>query len=197
MSKGFNHAGWIVTTSIRSPDQRKRKMSLTNEGASKKKADSDSEEDNNLKEKGVSNKKKEGFCSFLFRLMPMWSFFQLQRRMKIAELKKLCDVVEGKCGTGKQPFQLPDFIAATGIEKIRQEEPVDKTKHWGDLEREEEEEEPMEGKDLEDGIESVDSLSSTPTGNEKPDVIDLHKQQRKEPERPLYQKAYKVDVTTT
>ncbi|XP_062013244.1 uncharacterized protein LOC133729697 [Rosa rugosa] len=69
-------------------------MSLTNEGASKKKADSDSEEDNNLKEKGVSNKKKEGFCSFLFRLMPMWSFFQLQRRMKIAELKRLPDVVE-------------------------------------------------------------------------------------------------------
>ncbi|PRQ28803.1 hypothetical protein RchiOBHm_Chr5g0006931 [Rosa chinensis] len=68
-----------------------------------------------------------------------------------------------------------------------EEEPVDKTKHLGDLEREEEEEEPMEGKDLEDGIESVDSLSSTPTGNEKPDVIDLHKQQRKEPERPLYQ----------
>ncbi|PRQ28840.1 hypothetical protein RchiOBHm_Chr5g0007351 [Rosa chinensis] len=182
-------------------------MSLTNEGASKKKADSDSEEDNNLKEKGVSNKKKEGFCSFLFRLMPMWSFFQLQRRMKIAELKKLCDVVEesdvatveavlvgGKCGTGKQPFQLPDFIAATGIEKIRQEEPVDKTKHWGDLEREEEEEEPMEGKDLEDGIESVDSLSSTPTGNEKPDVIDLHKQQRKEPERPLYQVSTMADT---
>ncbi|PRQ28802.1 hypothetical protein RchiOBHm_Chr5g0006921 [Rosa chinensis] len=26
----------------------------------------------------------------------------------------------GKRGTGKQPFQLPDFIAATGIEKIRQ-----------------------------------------------------------------------------
>ncbi|GLT63760.1 hypothetical protein SLA2020_362990 [Shorea laevis] len=30
-------------------------------------------------------------------------------------------------------------------------------------------------------------LSSTPTGVETPDVIDLHKQQRKEPERPLYQ----------
>uniref|UniRef100_A0A7N2LRF5 Uncharacterized protein n=1 Tax=Quercus lobata TaxID=97700 RepID=A0A7N2LRF5_QUELO len=30
----------------------------------------------------------------------------------------LCDVVEGKRGVEKQPFQLPDFIAATGIEKI-------------------------------------------------------------------------------
>ena len=46
-----------------------------------------------------------------------------------------------------------------------QEEPVDKTKHWGDLEEEEEEEEEEEveqepeDEDLEDGIQSVDSLS--------------------------------------
>ncbi|GAB2232973.1 hypothetical protein Droror1_Dr00002186 [Drosera rotundifolia] len=74
-----------------------------------------------------------------------------------------------------------------------EEEPVDKTKHWGDLEEEEEEEEEdvedeqMEDEELEDGIQSVDSLSSTPTGVETPDVIDLRKQQRKEPEKPLYQ----------
>nr|GMD84628.1 myosin-7 isoform X4 [Ipomoea batatas] len=106
------------------------------DAASKKKADSDSDEeeqDNQQKEKsGISNKKKK-----------------LQRRMKIAELKQICfrpDVVEfqfqdtgvrnanfcrgaamalmepehGKRGIEKQPFQLPDFIAATGIEKIRQ-----------------------------------------------------------------------------
>ncbi|XP_022845320.1 splicing factor 3B subunit 2-like [Olea europaea var. sylvestris] len=75
-----------------------------------------------------------------------------------------------------------------------EEEPVDKTKHWGDLEEEEEEEEEdeeeeeqIEEEELEDGIQSVDSLSSTPTGVETPDVIDLRKQQRKEPEKPLYQ----------
>ena len=45
----------------------------------------------------------------------------------------------------------------------------------------------MEEEELEAGIQSVDSLSSTPTGVETPDVIDLRKQQRKEPERPLYQ----------
>jgi splicing factor 3B subunit 2 len=28
--------------------------------------------------------------------------------------------LQGKRGIEKQPFQLPDFIAATGIEKIRQ-----------------------------------------------------------------------------
>lgn len=28
--------------------------------------------------------------------------------------------MQGKRGIEKQPFQLPDFIAATGIEKIRQ-----------------------------------------------------------------------------
>ncbi|KAG5561903.1 hypothetical protein RHGRI_004821 [Rhododendron griersonianum] len=70
--------------------------------ASKKKVDSDSEEeeqDAQQKDKGVSNKKKK-----------------LQRRMKIAELKQIStkpDVVEGKRGIEKQPFQLPDFIAAT------------------------------------------------------------------------------------
>ncbi|CAK9164586.1 unnamed protein product [Ilex paraguariensis] len=73
-----------------------------------------------------------------------------------------------------------------------EEEPIDKTKHWGDLEEEEEEEEEeveeeIEEEELEAGIQSVDSLSSTPTGVETPDVIDLRKQQRKEPEKPLYQ----------
>lgn len=54
-------------------------------------------------------------------------------------------------------------------------------------EEEEEEEEQVEEEELDDGIQSVDSLSSTPTGVETPDVIDLRKQQRKEPEKPLYQ----------
>lgn len=97
-------------------------------------------------------------------------------------------------------------------------------------EEEEEVEESDEEEELEDGIQSVDSLSryctlcisvlynsslhhqlylllltlfpkliyminlfnlilfcSTPTGVETPDVIDLRKQQRKEPEKPLYQ----------
>ncbi|EOA17961.1 hypothetical protein CARUB_v10006376mg [Capsella rubella] len=66
-----------------------------------------------------------------------------------------------------------------------EEEPIDKSKHWGDLEEEEEEE--MDEEDLEDGSESVDTLSSTPTGIETPDGIELRKDQRKEPDRPLYQ----------
>jgi splicing factor 3B subunit 2 len=49
-----------------------------------------------------------------------------------------------------------------------QEEPVDRTKHWGDLEEEEDEEEEEEeeeeaelGEDeMEDGVSSVDSLST-------------------------------------
>ena len=41
----------------------------------------------------------------------------------------------------------------------------------------------MEEEELEDGILSIDSPSSTPTGVETPDVIDL----RKEPKRPFYQ----------
>ncbi|XP_058200841.1 uncharacterized protein LOC131315670 [Rhododendron vialii] len=102
-------------------------------------------------------------------------------------------------GWGKPPvdeFGRPLYGDVFGVQQQDQpnyeEEPVDKTKHWGDLEEEEEEEEeeveePLEEEDLEDGIQSVDSLSSTPTGVETPDVIDLRKQQRKEPEKPLYQ----------
>ncbi|KAI8567614.1 hypothetical protein RHMOL_Rhmol02G0135100 [Rhododendron molle] len=102
-------------------------------------------------------------------------------------------------GWGKPPvdeFGRPLYGDVFGVQQQDQpnyeEEPVDKTKHWGDLEEEEEEEEedveePVEEEELEDGIQSVDSLSSTPTGVETPDVIDLRKQQRKEPEKPLYQ----------
>ncbi|XP_027191854.1 uncharacterized protein [Cicer arietinum] len=106
-------------------------------------------------------------------------------------------------GWGKPPvdeFGRPLYGDVFGVHQQDQpnyeEEPVDKTKHWGDLEEEEEEEEEedeeeeeeeMEEEELEAGIQSVDSLSSTPTGVETPDVIDLRKQQRKEPERPLYQ----------
>ncbi|XP_074343920.1 uncharacterized protein LOC141683128 [Apium graveolens] len=75
-----------------------------------------------------------------------------------------------------------------------EEEAEDKTKHWGDFEPEEEEveeeEEEVEVPDdnaVEDGIKSVDSLSSTPTGIETPDVIDLRKQQWKDSQKPLYQ----------
>ncbi|KAI6703794.1 hypothetical protein NL676_012930 [Syzygium grande] len=102
-------------------------------------------------------------------------------------------------GWGKPPvdeFGRPLYGDVFGVQQQEQpnyeEEPLDKTKHWGDLEEEEEEEEEeeveeeIEEEELEAGIESVDSLSSTPTGVETPDVIDLRKQQRKEADRPLY-----------
>uniref|UniRef100_A0A0D9VMY4 PSP proline-rich domain-containing protein n=1 Tax=Leersia perrieri TaxID=77586 RepID=A0A0D9VMY4_9ORYZ len=83
-----------------------------------------------------------------------------------------------------------------------QEEPVDRSKHWGDLEEEEEEEEEetdgeeeeeaMEDEEMEDGMQSVDTISSTPTGVETPDVIDLRKLQRKEPERQTEKQLYQV-----
>jgi splicing factor 3B subunit 2 len=60
---------------------------------------------------------------------------------------------------------------------------------WGDLEEEEEEEkeeEQLDEEELEGNVHSVDSLSSTPTGVETPDVVDLRKQLRK-PKRLLYQ----------
>ncbi|KAH1242940.1 Splicing factor 3B subunit 2 [Glycine max] len=115
-------------------------------------------------------------------------------------------------GWGKPPvdeYGSPLYGDVFGVHQQDQpnyeEEPVDKTKHWGDLEEEEEvedESEEMEEEELEAGIQSVDSLSSTPTGVETHDVIDLRKLQRKEPEKPLYQvdllrgqKSDKVDVT--
>ncbi|XP_047324087.1 splicing factor 3B subunit 2-like [Impatiens glandulifera] len=103
-------------------------------------------------------------------------------------------------GWGKPPvdeYGRPLYGDVFGVQQTEQpnyeDEPIDKSKHWGDLEEEEEEEEEeeveeeMDEEELEDGIQSVDSHSSTPTGVETPDVIDLRKQQRKEPEKPLYQ----------
>ncbi|KAK9714191.1 hypothetical protein RND81_06G078400 [Saponaria officinalis] len=105
-------------------------------------------------------------------------------------------------GWGKPPvdeYGRPLYGDVFGVQQQEEpnyeEEPVDKSKHWGDLEEEEEveedyeEEEPEElgEEEMEDGIQSMDSLSSTPTGVETPDVIELRKQQRKEPEKQLYQ----------
>lgn len=66
---------------------------------------------------------------------------------------------------------------------------LDKTKHWGDydpVEEREDEVEVLDEEKIEDGIQSVDSLSSIPSSIETPDVIDLRKQQKKEPEKSLY-----------
>lgn len=103
-------------------------------------------------------------------------------------------------GWGKPPvdeYGRPLYGDVFGVRRQEPEvydmEPVDRTKHWGDLEEDEEEEEEEEEEEqllpeeLEAGMASVDSLSTTPTGVETPDVIDLRKTQRKEPERPLYQ----------
>ncbi|XP_074271264.1 uncharacterized protein LOC141595190 [Silene latifolia] len=106
-------------------------------------------------------------------------------------------------GWGKPPvdeYGRPLYGDVFGVqqqdEPNYEEEPVDKSKHWGDLEEEEEVEEDYEeeeeqeeigDEELFDGIQSTDSLSSTPTGVETPDVIELRKHQRKEPEKQLYQ----------
>jgi hypothetical protein len=63
----------------------------------------------------------------------MPSFFDIVRELEIMlvsivyiiyilliRFTSLCCFFQGKRGIEKQPFQLPDFIAATGIEKIRQ-----------------------------------------------------------------------------
>ncbi|ERN09822.1 hypothetical protein AMTR_s00029p00248990, partial [Amborella trichopoda] len=113
--------------------------------AAKKQADSDEDEDEQdgqQKEKGVSNKKKK-----LQRRMKIAELKQICSRPDVVEvwdataadpkllvfLKSYRNTVpvprhwcqkrkflQGKRGIEKQPFQLPDFIAATGIEKIRQ-----------------------------------------------------------------------------
>ncbi|KAI4982878.1 hypothetical protein ZWY2020_023370 [Hordeum vulgare] len=52
----------------------------------------------------------------------------------------------------------------------------------------------MEDEDMEAGMQSVDTMSSTPTGVETPEVIDLWKQQRKESERPTDKQLYQLKV---
>lgn len=70
---------------------------------------------------------------------------------------------------------------------------MDRSKHWGDLEsdeeeeeasEEEEEEEAMDEEQMQAGMASVDTVSTTPAGLETPDLINLRKGQ---PEKPLYQ----------
>lgn len=81
-----------------------------------------------------------------------------------------------------------------GKPPIDEEEPLDRSKHWGELDEEEEEEveqEVMEDEEMEEGIRSVDTISSTPAGGETPDVTDLRKSQRKEPEKQA-ERLYKV-----
>ncbi|GAQ83827.1 splicing factor 3B subunit 2 [Klebsormidium nitens] len=79
-------------------------------------------------------------------------------------------------------------------EEVFEDEPVDRSKHWGELESDEEEEEESEAESEEDagmdeeqmqaGMASVDTVSTTPAGLETPDLINLRKGQ---PEKPLYQ----------
>ncbi|MBA0568657.1 hypothetical protein Golob_006134, partial [Gossypium lobatum] len=123
-----------------------KKDESTQDANAKKGADSDSgeeEQDNPQKEKGgLSNKKKK-----LQRRMKIAELKQICSRPDVVEvwdataadpkllvfLKAYRNTVpvprhwsqkrkylQGKRGIEKQPFQLPDFIAATGIEKIRQ-----------------------------------------------------------------------------
>ncbi|KAI3874561.1 hypothetical protein MKW92_027287 [Papaver armeniacum] len=85
-------------------------------------------------------------------------------------------------------LEIPDlnplYGHVVGVQQLNyEEEPVDRSKHWGDLEDEvlesDEEEEDIPEEDLEDRTESI--------GVETPDVIELRKPLRKEPERQLYQ----------
>ncbi|RZC46473.1 hypothetical protein C5167_039423 [Papaver somniferum] len=107
-------------------------------------------------------------------------------------------------GWGKPPvdeYGRPLYGDVFGVQQQEQlnyevEEPVDRSKHWGDLEDEVEsdddddsgdEDTPEEEIDEDNKSEGGESMSSTPTGVETPDFIELRKQQRKEPERQLYQ----------
>uniref|UniRef100_A0A8R7QP66 PSP proline-rich domain-containing protein n=1 Tax=Triticum urartu TaxID=4572 RepID=A0A8R7QP66_TRIUA len=77
-----------------------------------------------------------------------------------------------------------------GKPPVDEEEPLDRSKHWGELEEEEEEEEveqePMEDEEIEEDIRSVDTISSTPAGAETPDVIDLRRSQPERQAKRLY-----------
>ncbi|KAJ8566855.1 hypothetical protein K7X08_002677 [Anisodus acutangulus] len=125
-------------------EENDKKGETVADAALKKTADSDSEEEQDAqpKEKGISNKKKK-----LQRRMKIAELKQICTKPDVIEvwdataadpkllvyLKSYRNTVpvprhwsqkrkffQGKRGIEKQPFQLPDFIAATGIEKIRQ-----------------------------------------------------------------------------
>ncbi|XP_044430221.1 splicing factor 3B subunit 2 isoform X3 [Triticum aestivum] len=86
-----------------------------------------------------------------------------------------------------------------------EEEPLDRSKHWGDLDEDEDEEEEKEEEliiheEIEEGIRSIDTISSTPAGVEAPDVIDIQKLRKEsdnQAERPLYQVLEQKEVRIT
>ncbi|RWW90085.1 hypothetical protein BHE74_00000767 [Ensete ventricosum] len=174
-------------------------------------------------------------CVIMHQVVANVKLREMKPGMLSRELKEALGMPEGAPPPWliNMQYGRPLYGDVFGVQQQEQhnyeEEPVDRSKHWGDLEEEEEEEmedeeeeeeEEMEEEELEAGIQSVDSLSrfflasffsssfeiypwfitsfvhllkitaslfSTPTGVETPDVIDLRKQQRKEPEKPLYQ----------
>ncbi|WZZ75770.1 hypothetical protein YC2023_087140 [Brassica napus] len=82
----------------------------------------------------------------------------------------------------------------TGRNPTQNDEPIDKSKLWGDLEEEEEEEqeEEMDEEELEDGMESVYTLSRycfALNSERSFQLAPRHRMQlkRKESDRPLYQ----------
>ncbi|CAI9098975.1 OLC1v1035716C1 [Oldenlandia corymbosa var. corymbosa] len=109
-------------------------------------------------------------------------------------------------GWGKPPVDgngRPLYGDVFGVFLVEQrpnyeDEPIDKNKHWGDLEEEEEEEEeeveeePEEEEKVDEQVmeDGISSTHTATTGVETPEVIDLRKQQRKEEpaaDRVLYQ----------
>ncbi|KAG5562996.1 hypothetical protein RHGRI_005664 [Rhododendron griersonianum] len=93
-------------------------------------------------------------------------------------------------GWGKPPVSEYGDVFGVQQQYNQEEELIGNTKHWGDLEEEEEEEEEKEEEELTEeeeqtgGEESEANIQSV--GVETPDVIDLRKRPRTEPDRYLY-----------
>ncbi|KAM3298582.1 hypothetical protein ACQJBY_040183 [Aegilops geniculata] len=107
-------------------------------------------------------------------------------------------------------LKIPGFNApispgdSLGDEPDEDEEPLDRSKHWGDLDEEDEEEEKEEEliihEEIVEGIRSIDTVSSTLAGVEAPDVIELRKLRKEsdnQAERPLYQVLEQKEVRIT
>ncbi|KAG5564883.1 hypothetical protein RHGRI_000922 [Rhododendron griersonianum] len=92
-------------------------------------------------------------------------------------------------GWGKPPVSEYGDVFGVQQQYNQEEELVGNTKHWGDLEEEEEEEEELVAEQIEEeehtgGEESEENIQSV--GIETPDVIDLRKRPRTEPDKYLY-----------
>ncbi|RWW81867.1 hypothetical protein BHE74_00009702 [Ensete ventricosum] len=118
---------------------------------------------------------------------------EVKMSVEVEYVPERADVDESIFEEFKNVLEKFNFRDHAGVEddSTKDETMGDATTKKGDSDTEEDEQETQQKEkglsNKKKKVSNVQRMGSTPTGVETPDVIDLRKQQRKEPEKPLYQ----------